>query len=247
MAYLTDGFVPKWFVKEKPRGLALAKRLVDAGLWVPGTNKDETGWWFHDWKPECTKVRIEEAREGARLRKQRSRTNHRDEYQPSRVTERVTGRVTDAGRHAGVLGYPAQPSPTQPNNSLVTLSGGVTSVDAHNPQPPPTRCPKHTNETGPIPACRGCADARHTHDTWTQTQTHAATQQALNERNTRIQNATAKAAAIHDCPHCDQDGYRLPQCRTVCDHTDRTETNRNGITKARAALNGHTKTQTPHA
>ena len=164
---------------------------------------------------------------------------------------------------------PSQPPETNPTdrvskpypNPIETLSGGY-PIDT--PSIPPgtgtgtglthlgnnsrgeerPHCAKHPEGNPNDDPCRGCQRAR----TWDET--HAGTQQAAQaqtEAANRRATAQAKAAAIHDCPHCDQDGYRLPQCRTVCDHTDRTETNRNGITKARAALNGHTKTQTPHA
>jgi hypothetical protein len=150
MAYLTDGFVPEWFVKEKPRGMALAKRLVDAGLWRSGTHDGEEGWWFHDWKPECTKESIEKARTNARLRKQKSRGQQRDEPPPSRVTEHVTDTVTGRVTDASCLG-PTQPNPTQPITSVVTSSGGVTFGDARD-EPPP--CRRHPNGTdAPCGAC----------------------------------------------------------------------------------------------
>lgn len=49
MGYLTDGFVPEWYVKSWPRGAALAKRLVAAKLWTPAVNDDgDKGWQFHE-------------------------------------------------------------------------------------------------------------------------------------------------------------------------------------------------------
>jgi len=188
MAYLTDGFVPEWFVREKPRGLALAKRLVEAELWRVGRNGDEAGWWFHDWKPECTKEKVEEARAKARERKRKSReqaapetpkvdrimhrktlrtgsfsansymengesggystsdqvnaeSNHHNRPSSTDTSmSRVTGRVTDASRHADVLG---QPNPTQPNPLLVVDKGGeLTQVG----EEPPV-CRRHPNGT----------------------------------------------------------------------------------------------------
>lgn len=142
MAYLTDGFVPKWFVKEKPRGLTLAKRLVDAGLWREGSSGDDNGWWFHDWKPECTKAHIEEARANARLRKQKSREQHQGVTRDKGVTGTVTG--------ASCLD-PTQPNPTQPINTLVNLGGELTQVG--EPEPPP--CHRHPNGTElPCGACK---------------------------------------------------------------------------------------------
>ena len=131
MAYLTDGFVPEWFVREKPKGMALANKLVAAGLWIAGTNGDESGWWFHDWKEECTKAYIEKVRKLARDRKRKSRENTRNEDGESQGESRVTEPVTDASRHANVW---IQPNPTQPNPviSLVTSSEDVPSVGAHS-------------------------------------------------------------------------------------------------------------------
>ena len=48
MGYLTDGFVPEWYVKSWPKGPALAKRLVAVKLWYPATKDDEKGWQFHE-------------------------------------------------------------------------------------------------------------------------------------------------------------------------------------------------------
>ena len=137
MAYLTDGFVPEWFVKQHPRGMALAKRLVDASLWRAGINGEDNGWWFHDWKTECTKERIEEARANARARKQKSRESRthgaddvtRDRTRDSPVSSR------------GCLG-PTQPNPTQPINNLVDLGGELTQVG----EEPPV-CRRHPNGT----------------------------------------------------------------------------------------------------
>ena len=148
MNYLTDGFVPEWFVKQHPRGLALAKRLVDAKLWRRASRGDEKGWVFHDWKPECTKEYVEEVRANARERKRKSREMHRESQQSSRVT----GRVTDAGRHADVLGL-VQPNPTQPNplTTWVDSGGELTQVSAEPPPP----CRRHPNGTEtPCGACK---------------------------------------------------------------------------------------------
>jgi len=139
MNYLTDGFVPEWFVKQHPRGISLAKRLVDAKLWKSGSRGNEKGWVFHDWKPECTKDHVEQARANARARKQKSRESYKDSLDSSRVT----GRVTDADRNADVLGL-VQPNPTQPNplTTLVNSGGELTQVG----EEPPV-CRRHPNGT----------------------------------------------------------------------------------------------------
>lgn len=156
MDNLTDGFVPEWFVRQFPRGMATAKKLVGAGLWKAGKKRDDNGWWFHDWKPECTKAEIEKAREQARLRKQKSREAKLAET--ADVTPSVTRDETRDSRmpSRGCLG-PTQPNPTQPNpiSTLVASSGGVTSADAREAPPP---CRRHPNGTDA--PCRACGARR---------------------------------------------------------------------------------------
>jgi hypothetical protein len=181
MAYLTDGFVPEWFVKEKPRGITLAKRLVEAGLWRAGENGKETGWWFHDWKPECTKAEIQKAREKARLRKQKSRELHADAVRP--VTRDETRDDTVSSR--GCLG-PTQPNPTQPINPLVTSSGRVTESNARDA--PPT-CRRHPNGTDN--PCGTCAARRQ----WERQAAEAAKADELKAKRQARKRA-------ENCPHC---------------------------------------------
>ncbi len=110
MAYLTDGFVAEWWVKQQPKGMAKAQRLLDAGLWRQGENAEgEPGFWFHDWKAECTKSHILAARENARQRKAKSRESRGESQGESRVTGRVTERVSPPS-----CLDPTQPNPTQP-------------------------------------------------------------------------------------------------------------------------------------
>ena len=59
------------------------------------------------------------------------------------------------------------------------------------------------------------------------------TQAALAQRAQRIRTDQAAAHAITACALCDDDGYRGA---SVCDHTDRTHTTRNGLAAVRAAL-----------
>lgn len=91
--YLQEGFVPEWYVLKHPHGRALAKRLVDAGLWHPSERDGDKGWQFHEWEGngQRTKVQIEHDREAARDRQRRARSR-RD----SRVTDDVTNPVSHA-------------------------------------------------------------------------------------------------------------------------------------------------------
>ncbi|UXE04548.1 hypothetical protein SEA_AUBS_76 [Mycobacterium phage Aubs] len=182
MAYLTDGFVPEWWVKEKPRGMALARRLVAADLWISEEKGGEQGFQFHDWKPECTKEVILENRRKNRLRKQKQRQSQEE--------SRVTDGVTDGVSPASCL-VPTQPNPTQPINPLVNSSGGVTSVDAR--ETPRPHCSKHKeNYEGP---CKPCQKRRE----W-------------DEKHESQLKAAEKARrseifeAVRNCPLCDDHG-----------------------------------------
>lgn len=201
MAYLTDGFVPQWFVKERPRGVVLAKRLVQADLWLVGECNGESGWWFHQWKPECMKSHVLDVREKARLRKAKSR-----ESQPP-------SRVTDGGRDAGVLGF-TQTNPNQPITSMADSSGGVTQVGPTGPPPRP-QCNDHEeNFDGP---CRPCKKRRE----WDEK--YAA--QAESDELERKRSAKAAAAQVRrECQCCDEDGWLLDadgtpaEPATKCNH-----------------------------
>lgn len=162
MDNLTDGFIPEWFVKQFPRGMAVAKQLVAAGLWKPGKKNGDSGWWFHDWKPECTKAEIEKAREQARLRKRKSREAR--EAESADVTPSVTrdrtrdSHVPSRRPSRGCLG-PTQPNPTQPIDPLVDLGGRVTEVTAREANSRPS-CAKHPNGNPADVPCVGCAKVR---------------------------------------------------------------------------------------
>lgn len=55
MDQLTDGFVPKWFVKSWPGGTKAAKKLVAAGIWA---NVDG-GCQYVEWKEALTRAYVE--------------------------------------------------------------------------------------------------------------------------------------------------------------------------------------------
>ncbi|XAL85133.1 replication initiation protein [Mycolicibacterium phage phi1_186001] len=202
MAYLTDGFVPEWWVRQQPRGMAKAKRLVAAELWSYPVEKDgELGFQFHQWKPECTKAAVEAARKKARDRKARSRE--------SQGESRVTGRVTDTVSHAVCL-VPTQPNPTQPINSLVTSGGRVTSVDANVDSPRP-ECPDHETNSETT-NCIPCMKRRK----WDKE--HPDYFKRL-EAEQRRRQAEARQAAIDACSLCDEFGdIEIDDAVKKCDH-----------------------------
>lgn len=179
MAYLTDGFIPDWWIKQQPRGAAKAKRLVEAELWRRGEKDGESGWWFHDWRPENTKTNVLAARENARQRKARSR----ESQQTSRVTDTVTGHVTDAS----CLGL-THANPTQSINPVVDSGGELSQVG-------PT-CPRHPH--GTQQPCGACADARRRYELTENRRTE-------NEIATRRRAREVREA----CMFCDEQGWLL--------------------------------------
>lgn len=206
MAYLTDGFVAEWWVKQQPKGVAKARKLVDAELWRRGEKEGEAGWWFHDWKPENLKVNILAAREQARQRKAKSRSR-----------SRVTDTVTHASGHASVP--PTTPPHTTPHQVSNQLVGDLALVDAGEDKTP--HCSKHPGGTSE--PCGACADARRARAEIHRAQRESEQQAALE----------AKLAAIALCEICDSDGYDGTR---VCDHIDRSEVAKAGAARARAAL-----------
>ncbi|OMB79260.1 hypothetical protein [Mycolicibacterium conceptionense] len=73
MAYLTDGFVPDWWVKQQPKGTAKARKLIAAGLWHGGAERDgEKGYQFHEFVGpgrQDSRAQIEADREKWRKKK----------------------------------------------------------------------------------------------------------------------------------------------------------------------------------
>ncbi|SHS64837.1 Uncharacterised protein [Mycobacteroides abscessus subsp. abscessus] len=212
MAYLTDGFVAEWWVKQQPKGVAKARKLVDAELWRRGENDGEPGWWFHDWKPENLKVNVLAAREQARQRKAKSRQK-----------SRVTGHVT----HASVP--PTTPPHTTPHhsNTVVTKGGDLALVDARDELPPP-HCAKHPKGTDD--RCGPCGAARRNREELDRGHAERARAQREAEQQDALE---AKLAAIAVCEICDDDGYDGTR---VCDHIDRSSIAKAGAARARAAL-----------
>lgn len=67
---LTDGFIPAYVLARWGTKVD-ANRLVEAGLWIPETYRQESGWRFRDWQdyqPTATdvkQIRAESAQGGA--------------------------------------------------------------------------------------------------------------------------------------------------------------------------------------
>lgn len=191
MAYGTDGFVPEWWVKQQPRGMVKAKRLVDALMWHPA-NRDEPGWEFHQWRQD-SKEQIEADREKARQRKQRSR---RDVTPDVTRDMGVTSGVTSGGSHGEPPGIPN--THTLP---VETLGGKLTQPSAGD-SPPPI-CRDHPEN--PEKPCWRCKNRRE----WEQTHAEQAAKTAAIERRKIVQ----------ECPDCDDFGWLLDvEPATKCGH-----------------------------
>jgi hypothetical protein len=117
MGYLTDGFVPEWYVKGWPKGFALAKRLVDAGFWNPATKDGEKGWQFHEFVGpgrNDTREQILADREKWRKRKQGQRDS--PQVSPRDNTRDTTEDNTrDTPRESYAESLHVTRDPTQPN------------------------------------------------------------------------------------------------------------------------------------
>lgn len=125
-AYLTDGFVPEWYVKTWPKGAALAKRLIAAGLWLTAERDGENGWLFHEWlRVQDSKEQIEADREKWRKKKQAQRESRGES--PGVSPRDRQGDIGGESRESP--GY-TQPNPTQPikNSGYETLEPPVGSA-----------------------------------------------------------------------------------------------------------------------
>jgi hypothetical protein len=116
-AYLTDGFVPDWYVKTWPKGVTLAKRLIAAGLWLQAQRDGENGWLFHEWlKVQDSKEQVEADREKWRKKKQLQRESRGEAPVMSPDVSPGDKRGDIGGESRESPGY-TQPNPTQEENS----------------------------------------------------------------------------------------------------------------------------------
>lgn len=207
MDYLTDGFVPDWFVKSWPKGPALARKLVTAGLWHDAEHEGATGWRFHQFNDigrQDTREQVEAHREAARERKERYKKN-----QAERRTERATERRSTTRDEHQPEHPPRTNTRTRTNTPTLgeTWVGELTQADAHDPAPRP-HCAEH-DENSDAP-CRACGRRRE----WDEA--HAA--QTANDEITARRNAkTAAIQARTACTDCDDDGWQLGPDGTVAE------------------------------
>lgn len=124
MRYLTDGFVPEWWVKKQPNGTRKARKLVAVGLWIDGQQRDgERGYQFHDFVGpgrQDSREKIEADRELARKRKQKSRMESQEESQRDNPRDNPRDEQRESRMESR-----RSPGYTQPNPTQEEISGYV--------------------------------------------------------------------------------------------------------------------------
>lgn len=114
--YVTEGFVPNWFVSGQRNGHKIAASIVAAGLWDKSSKDGEQGYQFHDWEHfQMTKDEVEADRAHNRERQRRHRAKQREGRRNA-----VTNAVTNAETNGGSNGPPTLPVPTQPDPTRPT-------------------------------------------------------------------------------------------------------------------------------
>jgi len=150
----TYGFIPADVVgRWAGNARALAKKLVDVGLWVPTEQDGEAGWRFHDWddfQPTKAEREADKAAARERMRAVRAARAGRGSTpaeppgsEPVRAnTERTGGEV----RPEFVLPRPG-PARPDPNTYLLTLVSRLAAGDARGNAPPPAEVIASWQET----------------------------------------------------------------------------------------------------
>ena len=118
MAYLTDGFVPDWWVKQQPKGVAKAKKLVAAGLWHDDAEQGgEKGYMFHDFTGpgrQDSKAQIEAERRKWREKKAAQRLDTPKDSPGASQVESPGDTSGDSPRDSlRVTRDPTQPNPVE--------------------------------------------------------------------------------------------------------------------------------------
>jgi len=134
-SYVSEGFVPEWYVDSWKNGRRHAAELVSVGLWSIDEENGDAGWRFHDWNDyQPSKDEVEKTKAAARERQRRSRERRMESSQvrgsaSSGVTGEVTGGVTpsvtrDNTRDFGVShAPPTRPDPTRLKEPVVPTGG----------------------------------------------------------------------------------------------------------------------------
>lgn len=136
MRYLTDGFVPDWWVKQQPKGTAKARRLVEAGLWHAGAIRDgEKGWQFHEFTApgrQDSRAQVEADRDKWRKKKAGQRAaagDSRGESPPMSPGDKGAMSPGDSRGESPGESLRVTRDPTQPNRDIP----GYVQAATHDP------------------------------------------------------------------------------------------------------------------
>lgn len=125
--YLTEGFVPEWYVLSWAQGKKHAASLVSAGLWVVV----DGGWQFHQWdERQPSKEHVEAERMKTRERVAKWRAN-----KPVVVTEPVSNGASNGVTNGVSTPSPALPSPTHKKETAEPRKRGMRIPDGWKPTP----------------------------------------------------------------------------------------------------------------
>ena len=207
MQYMSDGFVPEWFVASWPQGRKHAASLVSAGLWAVDETAGERGWRFRDWEHyQPTREEIEADKESARERQRRFREARRDAKRRSQ--ERSTDKAIEAMRNGvtndvtnGVTNDPPLPSRPDPapSISIETKKGESPKQRESDNRPPIQPCGERHPSTR---ACRACGAIAE------KAKADELSERRANAAEERAATIATKAARIASCDLCDDKGYR---------------------------------------
>lgn len=119
MAYLTDGFVPEWWVRQQPKGIAKAKKLIAAGLWLGGAEHEgEQGFRFHEFVGpgrQDSRSQIEADREKWRKKKAAQRGDTTRESPGDKQGDSPGDTTGESPQESRVLPN-TNPTPTEKNS-----------------------------------------------------------------------------------------------------------------------------------
>lgn len=125
--YLTEGFVPEWYVLSWPSGKKHAAALVGAGLWLV----TDGGWMFHQWdERQPSKEQVEADRMKTRERVAKWRAG-----KPKPVTTVVSNGVTPSVTNGVSTPSPALPGPTHKELTTRPRKRGARIPDDWKPTP----------------------------------------------------------------------------------------------------------------
>lgn len=123
---LTDGYVPRWYVRTWPNGIRNAQKLVQVGLWTETVKDGVPGYQFHEWE-QANPLREDVIRqrdqrsEAGRLGGARSAESRKRNQASAQTPAEANAQPDAQGAAEGVLGVCFEPRP-DPNQELADAS-----------------------------------------------------------------------------------------------------------------------------